>query len=370
MTIAVSSLMVAETASRVLSRGLAIASALGLPVTSWRVGDPTRTSFEYLAEILAARESIAVEHVKASWLSTAEGDWLTLLAREVYGVERVSATYAAPSVTLTNSGGGYYPIEPGDITVRSTATGQTYHNTSGGTLSAGTTITLDFVADAPGSSSSVAADDIDELVTTLLGVSIVGSGAAVGTDEQLDEPLRAQCRATLGALSPSGPRDAYEYVARAPDLTGTTEVTRATSSEDSVTGDVQLYVAGAAGAVSAGAVSAVADAVEQWTRPLTVTATVASATAVPVTVAATVRGSGIPATYADDAEAAVVALLGSVRIGGLLARSAIVSELHRLLVDAGVASPSVTLSSPAADVTLGEGEVPTLGSFAATVVES
>ena len=46
------SLIVAETKAEIYARGLAMATALGLPVTSWAPGDPTRSLYFYLAETL------------------------------------------------------------------------------------------------------------------------------------------------------------------------------------------------------------------------------------------------------------------------------------------------------------------------------
>jgi hypothetical protein len=56
MTISVLSLFTAETAAKILSSGLEIAQVLGLPVSTWRNGDPTKSLYHYLAEVLAARE--------------------------------------------------------------------------------------------------------------------------------------------------------------------------------------------------------------------------------------------------------------------------------------------------------------------------
>jgi hypothetical protein len=49
-------LLVVNTAATLYDRGLAIARVLGLPVTSWRTGDPTRSLYKYLATVLASQE--------------------------------------------------------------------------------------------------------------------------------------------------------------------------------------------------------------------------------------------------------------------------------------------------------------------------
>ena len=82
----------------ILDRGLALAESLGLPVTSWRVGDPTRTLYYFLAEILAAREDQTSEFIRSAALSTARGDWLKVVAKRfAIGIE-VDPDPAAPHI--------------------------------------------------------------------------------------------------------------------------------------------------------------------------------------------------------------------------------------------------------------------------------
>ena len=365
---AFSSLITVQSLSTILARGLAIATGLGLPVTTWRPGDPTRSLYHFLADVLATREGYTTEFIKAAVLSTATGDWLTVVASEVYGVTRVEATYASSTLVLTNGGGGYYTIEPGDITVKSAVSGKTYHNTTGGTLAPSTTLSLTVEADEAGTDSSAAEDEIDTLVTTLLGVTVTSSTAAVATDEQENESLREQCRATLGALSPNGPPDAYEYVARNPDLTGTTLVTKAATVENSSTGLVVVFVAGPSGGVGATPIAAVQAAIETWATPLCITPTVVSASAVMVAITATITGGDLPATFDDDAEDALLALIGALDIGDDVSRSAIIACLHDLAVAQGGTGVSVLLTAPAADVTISAAQVAAAGTITLTVV--
>lgn len=368
MTISVLSLFVAETATTLLNAGLEVAAALGLPVTSWRAGDPTRAVFKFLAEALAEREGVTSEYIKAGFLSTATGEWLTVLASEVYGVDRVEATYAAPSVTLTNGGGGYYEIAAGDITCSSSASDKTYHSTSGGVLSPGSTLVVSLVADEPGSDSSVAIGGIDTLVTTMLGVTVVSSTAALGLDEESDESLVGRCNDTLGALSPNGPADAYESVVRNSELTGVTDITRASSTSDAVDGTVVVYIASPTGACAPASVTAAQAAVESWATPLCITPTVVNATPVLIPVNATVSGNDIPATFASETLDALTSLFAELEIGVDVTFSSIVTTIHELLVSRGATRVSVVVSVPAVDVTVGLGEVPTIGAVTVTEV--
>lgn len=365
MTLSLSALFSVETAASILERGLEIARVLRLPVTSWRAGDPTRSLYKFLAETQAAKEELASQFIKSGFLSTAEGDWKKLHAVEVYGITPTEATCATPDVTLLNTGGGLYVIEPGDITVKASTIEKTFHNTTGGTLASGpgTTLTLTFEADEAGSDSSVSADEIDELVTTLLGVEIQSSTAALASDEQSDESIEEQCNASLGALSPNGPEDAYEYVVRNSELTGVTDITRARAEHDDDDGDVIVYVASATGPVAGASVTAAQDAVEQWATPLTITPTVTNAVATTINVSGTVEADDLPVDFEDLCEAAITALFAAVPIGGTVALSAIISKLQRTLEDAGAGNVSITLATPASNTALAANAVPVLGTF-------
>lgn len=372
MTIHVTQLFAVNTAAKILKLGLEVGQALGLPVTSWRTGDPTKSLYHYLSDVLAEHDSVIAEFVKAGFLSSAieaakaSGDdsWLRVLASEMYGVDAPEATYATPTVTLQNAGGGYYPRLVGEITVRCSATGKTYRNTNApAPLAAGTTVTYQLVADEPGSDSTVNADEIDEVVTTMLGVVVVSSTAGIGSDSPSPDEIGVLCDATLGSLSVNGPPDAYVAVCLNSELTGTVEVKRAYSVGDSTTGLARVYVAGATSGVSPEGVGLCQDACEKWATPQCVTPLVASALSVAVPLSTQITGAGIPADAASAIEREYVKYLASLPIEGTVARSAVLAAIHR-------AVPQITsavLLAPAADVDLGVGEIAVSGSI--TVVE-
>ncbi len=267
------SLISAETKAQIYARGLALAEFLGVTTTSWVVGDPTRSLYHFLSEVLEILEISVAGFFGSAFLDYAEGDWLTIVAKQVFNVDRVEATYASTTITLTNGGGGLYVLEAGDSVFRDTSTGKTYTSTSGGTLASGVgqTLSLDITADEAGSDSSAGAGDIDDLVTTLLLVTCTNATAAVGLDEESDASLRDRCRAKLGMLSPNGPATAYDFVVRDSTLTGVSDITRSRTLSDSATGDVITYVAGASGSVAGASVTAAQAAVERWATPLCIT---------------------------------------------------------------------------------------------------
>jgi len=353
-----------------LAKALKLAAAVGLPVTSWRTGDPTLTLYQNEAETLDTLEDYVIDIAKSANLSTAEeGDWLDLLAEDVYGVPPAAATYAHPTITLRNTGGGVYPLEVGDLTVKSSFSGKTYHNTALGrtsgdvdtlVLGPGAELTYDLEADEAGSASSVIAGDLDSLVTTLEGVVIVASTAGVATDKSSPEQIKGTCRETLGALSPNGPPDAYAYVCKASTLTGSTEVTRASADEDRTDGNVYVYVAGNAGAVTDTSVDACQLACERWATPLCLKVNVASAANYPIAVHAIVSGADIPAGYESAVRGALQALFQALDIGEDVPTSQVIAAIHGAVSEI----ESVQLVAPAGLlVSVPANAVPTLAAL-------
>src|SRR5262249_9122817 len=109
------SLLVHETKEAIYTKGLEIADAVGLPVTSWTAGDPTRSLYHLVSEILATVEDVVVVWIGAAFLDYAEGDWLHIKAQQDFNVDFIAATYASTDVTLTNAGGGLYVLDVGDL---------------------------------------------------------------------------------------------------------------------------------------------------------------------------------------------------------------------------------------------------------------
>lgn len=371
MTISVTSLFSVSTLEQILDVGLSVARVLSVPVTSWRSGDPTKALFHFLATVLAERETVASEFIKSGFLSTATGDWLTVVAEELYGVDRPAATAATSTITLSNTTGRYYNLAAGEVTVLNASTGATYHSTAALVLPRGETATLTVEADEPGSAGSAVANDIDTIVSTMLGVSITASTLATGTDALDDTALRTLCRATLGALSPNGPPDAYEYVALTPTLSLAPNVTRAAAVEDSTYGLVTLYVAGNSGPVSGADVTAVQTAVNTWAKPLCIQPTVVNTSASPITVTATVTGEDIPAAIDTLCETALGAYFRTILLGaqgGVVSLAAIYRAILGAAEDAGASNVTVAISAPTADTELTTAQVATLGTVTVTEV--
>lgn len=378
MALTLASLIVQETKEKIYEYGLAIATALNLPVSSWQPGDPTRSQFHLESETLAKLEEVNVGYIRSGFLDYAEGDWLKIGAKQVYNVDVPEATYATTSVILTNNGGGLYTLLPGDVTLKSTVTGKTYRSTTGGTLSPGpgTTLTITVVADLPGSSSSAGAGEINSLVTSLLGVTCSNPTAAIGLDDQDKSTTLAQCRDKLGNLSPNGPKEAYSYVARNRDLTGTAGVTRVRVYPDSTTGTVTIYLAGPSGGVSSPDRALVEAAILKWATPLCITPSVLSASnvVVPVTYELWLYNSANRTSAQAQAEIlkALQTLFAARPIGGDIIPPALTGAVYQSLIESAIRAVypqafRVAVYAPAVDTPLGNGDVAVLGTVTGTI---
>jgi hypothetical protein len=363
--ISVWSLLVRQTAASFYAAALELGELVGLPVTTWRTGDPTRTMLRADADAFETLDAVQAELAGSAFLETATGAWLTLRASDVYGVDRQEAVPATADVTLANAGGGLYELAPGGLIIKNATTGATFSNQETVTiapLAAATVVSV--VAQEAGVSGSSAVDEIDTVVSpALTGVSVTGSSAAFGSDEQSDEDLREQCLATLGSLSPAGPADAYEYVAGNAELTGVSGVTRRYASGDNATGEVTVYVAADTSALDGPSVAAIQAAVDKWATPLTIVATVQSGTPVAVNVQLnlTPNMSGMQAVV----ESAMVEYFAGVDFGGTIVPDAVASAARVAIVAAGGAVTIVDCALPALQ-TLGAGQFPVLGAVLLT----
>lgn len=378
MAVSLASLITVETAQTLLTKALIVAESLGLPVTSWSPGDPSRVFLITEAEALAALEEQDTQFIRAGFLDTAEGDWLKLRVEQSYSITPIEASFATTEVTLFNGSGGEFVIEPGDLTFENTETQKTYHNTASGTLAIGpgTTLTLDVEADEAGSDSNAAIGEIASMITQLDElVTCTNTAAALATDAEDEISMRQRARDKLGALSPDGPPDAYRYVATTPELAGTSAVTRVRTQPDNGTGVVLVSLAGPSGEVAAADVALVAAAILRWATPLCVRPEVFSATAVVVPITYQIwvyaRVSKTEEEITDAIDDALVQLFQERPIGGDVILG--VGKLYQSLIASAIRGVfgddtfRVIVSAPAADVTLGLHEVPVLGAVSGVV---
>lgn len=350
--------------------------ATGLPVTAWQEGSVARTILAIIAAVFAGFTEVMVVAIRGGFLDLAEGIWLTLLAKTVYNVDRIEATFAAGYVVLTNGGGGSYSFDPEEVIFRNPTTNKLYTNTEAlslAPLEADKKIRVRAIE--AGSASTAGPGQITELVTTLLLVTVTNPEALIGADAESDPDLRQRCRDSLGALSPNGPEAAYVYVAKSakrPDG-APIGVNRVYIPPALGNGTVYVYVATPSGPVQGDAndpstdLGIIARDIYKKAVPKGVTAFVSSAVAKPVTLAVDVWVDAAASLTGAEVQALVEQKLRdyfvSLPIGGRVIPPAAGRIPWRALIgQVEAASPFVIEARLAseADIPMAAAEVATL----------
>lgn len=263
-----------------------ILAGLGTDPSKYRKGGALRVLMRAQSMTFAGLTEIMVSVVRSGFLDLAEGGWLTLLARYVFGVSRRAAQPASGKIKLTNTGGGTfapgdYPI--GSVRFVSSRTQKKYFNAEPLSLGPLATALLGVVAVEVGEASNALVGDIDSSETSLVGVVVTNEEVIVGLEEESDEELRAACRAKLASISGLGPRGAYQWAVRqATRLDGSpTAINRVHVPEGTWNAVVSVILASAAGAPIAGDLTAATTSIEAIARPSGIKVEVAAAVEVP-----------------------------------------------------------------------------------------
>lgn len=349
---------------------LGLAQQLGLSTETWAEGGFTRITIAIMAQLISTMSGMIALVAAGGFLDLAKGGWLTLLAWNVYRVARLDALAASGQIVLTNTGGGRYDVDPGDLTFAHATTRKTYRNTTGGTLNPGNgqTLTLTIQAEEDGPDSTAQPGTITVLVTTLLGVTCSNPAALVGIAEELDPALAQRCRDSLALLSPGAPKAAYLFVAKSALATDGTPlgITRARLMPALGDGNVDMYVATPSGAASSDQVARVQELEDARVTPYGFTTTVLMSTNVPISAPLTIW---ISDSVTDDDTAVktnVATLMGSsittAPIGGFVVAPATGKIYWRMLLGAAErAYPSDTIKVQLAtetDISVPVGGVP------------
>lgn len=359
-----------------------VLGTLGLNTTTWKAGAVVRTITTGFSIVLSSFSALQSLIAKSGYLELSEGDWLTVVAHYVYGVDRYPATFATGFVTLTNAAGGVYDFDPEDLIFLNPATNKTFRNTAPVSIPAGTSGTPSTVPNVPilaveaGSGSTSIPGGISIMVTTVTGVTVANPSAVVGQDAETDAALRARCSAKLGSLSPMGPWDAYTYAVRNATREDGTNlgITRTRITKDGY-GHVTVYVATPSGGLTPEDLAIANTAIQNNAEPLCVDATAQSAS--PVTIAVTYE-LWMYNTSGQTTEQ-IKAVIGTrltewfplQPIGG----NVIAGDPGKIFVDKiraviGDAFPEifhVLVTVPAADVVMAVSDVATAGIIAGTI---
>jgi len=369
----------------------AVLAATGVSTTAWKPGAVVRTLIAAVAIVVASLSQLTALLASSAFLSTSTGDWLGQTARNVYNVEPLQATFATTVVTITNSGGGVYPFDPGDLQLINTVRRQTYFNVEPVTIGSLATVENVLVqAYTAGAAGTALVGEIDAFQTAGLNqLSVTNPTAAIGLDAESDPSVRQRCLDKLGSLSPNGPSDAYAYVARsAVDQNGAAlGITRIKVTNDGF-GNVNVTLGKADGGVpgTVGDLSSplgiADDEMQRKAAPLAVTLNTSSANTRHVDVTYTIwvyNTTGLTDGQIEDAIAVNLASFLSIQpIGG----NAIGTDTGRIYFSAieaavggtapnGVPLPTmrVQVTTPSGDFLLDPDDASVIGNVSGQVVQ-
>lgn len=369
-----------------------VLASTGVTTTSWKPGGVVRTLIAGVSIVGSALSQLTAKLAQSGFLSTASGDWLGQVASNVYNVVPQGATFATTSVTFTNSGGGVYSFDPGDLQVLNPTTKEAYFNVQPVTIGSGATVHAIVQAYTAGSKGTSYAGEISGFQTAGLAPNVTVSNplAAIGTDAESDPAVRQRCLDKLGSLSPNGPSDAYAYVARsAVDQNGAPMgITRVRVINDGF-GNVGVYLATNQGGVvgTVGDLNTnlgiVDDAMQRQAAPLAVTLNTFSAVPKPINITYTIwlyNTSGLTEVQIKDVIAKhledfiVIQPIGGNLIGvasGRIYFTAIEAAVGGATTDQGVPllPMKVQVTTPTGDLLLNPNEAPTIGTINGTIIQ-
>lgn len=378
------------TTATILSTMYASAEIVALKVSSWAAGAVARTIFAVVAPVIRAYSDVNTEAIKGGLLDFAEGLWLDALGVGVYDTERIDVTFATTNVTFNNPTGDLFDEAAGDVVVSAGALGPTYRTTGQLYLTPGATnVVVGVRAEIAGTGSNAAVGAINTMVIGPQGVTLTNAAAALATDREEDDAYRERCRLAMAATSPMGSKDAYRYVATSAVRANGSAIgiTKVAVISDGTTGDVEVFLADADGEPDPADVTIIDALLEETVVPHGINWLGASgATEVEVDIEGTIVVRDADGLSDDDitgADGIVPAALAELQtewpIGGYIIPPAVTGVLPideiRARISQAQALPTdprpvirVTLTSPAGDVTLAEGEVFKVGNIDLTIV--
>ncbi len=359
-----------------------ILQSLGFNATSWQEGSVQLTFLEMGATLYSNLTELTAAITSFGFNSTSEGDALTLFSDSNYDNQRFVATNTVGTIEHTTIvGAGPYVIVVGQLVVQDDINGFTYRNTTAGTFTSGSTVSLTYQAEQSGAAKNVSNNTIATLNTPLAGVSVnnPGPGGGViwvtgaGIDSEEDGDIRVRNTTRWATLTITAPEDAYNNIVR----NSTAAITRSTVDGNNPRGPgtVDIYIAGPLGAVSGGFVPVppgvppfsdqqTAQIAVDLKRPVTADPDVLLPTEVAVPFTATVFITAALDTPAERTaiEQALVDFINGQPIGGTdfggggIIPFAIISQT----VTDFASVQNITWSTPTADIALATTELATV----------
>lgn len=332
------------TEDEALTSILAILVQIGLQATSWQSGSIQLTFMRLIARVWSQASTVVRAITEAGFVKLSSGDFLTLIARHVFELERLEAQATIGTILLTNSAGApTHTWAAGDLIVADAPTGtanaNAYAITTSGTLNPGVATAYTFKAQVAGQKANIAPGTTLYMWTPLVGVTVTNPAllptsntwiTTPGADVEADTRLMARCVGRWSKLSYANTDGAY----RAWALDAVPALTRVTIGSAPGDGTVNIIGATALGTITTPQADAIEDYVNGVTdgvgrRPINDIVTASPATtvttpAITVTTYASVSGRQDAQSlddYVAAIESAVAASLltyiGAIPIGGV-----------------------------------------------------
>jgi hypothetical protein len=355
-----------------------------LQVTAWAASGGFRQLVENEAQALASLSAQQAALAAAGLTTNATGSWADLLGVQFYGLTRSPAAATKGQVTLADPGGaGPFTIVAGQMTFASTS-GLYYTNSTGGVLPKNGTLNLQVAALAPGAAYNVGNGTITTIAGgTLPGVTVnnpdPGSGTWItsqGADAETDSAYMLRCQQRWASLGTGSTAAVYDLWARSSEAAvgHATTISKTLVQADAATpGQIDIYLAGASGAVGGGAVTDAQNYINPRV-PLTATALIQAASNVVLTLTGTVNYFAAKTTLSAiqaAVAAAIAAYINALGIGSdagganvkafyteLLGEVALAGAVNGVPVVRNVATFQV--NGGTADIGLTTGQVATL----------
>jgi uncharacterized phage protein gp47/JayE len=365
VSLSLAQLLTPSTEQQSLDTILDILTGLGFTARSWQSGSIARTLVQMVARLHSSASNTTVVLTKGRYNDTATGDWLTLLSASHFGNTRIPAVAARIKVRVDDSVNSVGPFTSaiGELVATDTK-GVSYRNIDPLSLAQGATADLIFEAEIPG---LVDVQSSVTLSTPLAGTTVTyQSPIRPGANEESDERLRRRNQSKWASLAYAAPSAAYELWA----LEASAAVTRVWVDDLNTqgTGRVDVYIAGASGALP----GAVATTVDNYVRgqidgvfrlPLGVDLHVLTASNETISVTGTIYSqlAADLATIRTRADKAVKDYVSTLPVGGKF----LLAEVYRRLMSLeGVANVNITqlqragTTVPLGDVVTTTGKVP------------
>lgn len=326
----------------------------GLPATAWQEKSVPRTLLEGESVAYADAMNLVAAIANGNILDLSEGEWLTLLAANVYQLTRKPAIFARGTATITNNSGSAFAQPAGSLLAASTQSTTSFRILDAITLANGSSVVVTAQAEEAGLGGNVAVNTIASLLTPYPGISINNPGTAnvwltqIGTREESDESLRIRCKARWPGRG--GGKTVLAYEGMALEI----EQVRQARVFPSAPGDGKaiIVIAGDTNPLD-NSVVLQAEALILPRASLCALVDVQAASAVNLSVVATAYvEAAYLATVAADLDTALRTLIANRRIGQGVYRSEIIEALMAV---PGVGN--VELGAPAVNVSINETEI-------------